>query len=179
MTLTREVRFDPSYDYRDDGESGRGAHGMEMWLLLKGPKGVVSFSLMTGWMVAPIRNPAWTIFNRDVDPMRDDRPGIDVLTWDCSPTVRGTAVHRPDPNGEKCDFMDGPCNSEVVLSSWGDEEVLRALVGRGDAVWDELEKLYKKHLDTLPVSAVGDPPHPANPVGTGDDLPESEVEDGL
>ena len=47
--FTRKVRFRPGWHDQSGSKRNIGAHHMEIWFVLRGPKGVVTVTLTTPW----------------------------------------------------------------------------------------------------------------------------------
>ena len=86
--LTREVRFTPSYDHRDEHD-GRGCGSVIISFNLRGPLGAISAEINTGWMARPYLGTTWPIQITEgpLEP-RGNKPGVDLLTGHKS-------LHRP------------------------------------------------------------------------------------
>lgn len=148
----REVRFQPSYDHRDEHD-GRGCGSVIISFNLTGPLGAISAEINTGWMARPYLGTTWPI-NITAGPLepRGTKPGVDLLTGHKS--LHSGAVHshcterRRDwwygPN-DGCTLVDGPCYGDTGYLV-GDQ-FLEALVSGGDeAAWKWLEETYIEWL---------------------------------
>ena len=144
--FTHEVRFIKSYDRREEPEARYGACGMKMMLILRGPKAVITFEVLTAWASRPLKRP----FNWNAAKpwARDDKPGVDFGHPSPGPMGGGVSIHCPEKLN---DWWLGPTECNVVEGGvcFGDtgfmvgDAVLDALVSEGDAgVWRELREIY-------------------------------------
>lgn len=147
--LTREVRFEKGYDYRDVPNDGRGAHGMDIRFILRGPRGAIACKVSTGWMV----NPLVGRFSRSGNNERRRGVGLDLGVWDHYPSGSGIAAHVAEPPAGKdwlgpddCDVLPGGrCYGDVGYLV-ADEFVLRLVRDGEDAAWDFLAEIYADWL---------------------------------
>ena len=124
-TLERIVEFVPGYDKKDEGW---GIHGVDLRMVLKGPRGAVQFVLYTGWYQPHLRKTMGA-------------------QW---PLPADVGYHSPEPRydgqepmAEACEYLDGaPCYYDG--SGLRAEKVFDILTEKGsDGVWEYLEDEYK------------------------------------
>jgi hypothetical protein len=151
--FTTEIRADAGFDYRDDRSDDRGARGLDLRFILHGPKGSITWVLLTGWMERPIDEPGWTT-NSGHPPRRADRPGVDrtraAYSW--SPTAGPVSSHAPV---KARDYWSGPFDCDVIGGScYGDsgymigDDAFRALVtGGSDALFAFLRECYDDWIE--------------------------------
>lgn len=127
----RVVQFLPAWDRRDEG---KGQHGVELWMHLRGTKGAVSFRVLTGWT-------------------------LDCRSWVASsgafrPTPATVTIHSPRPlsptwevANSSCDQIGGvPCYSDSSYT--GADDVFKVLLNEGsEGVWRVLREWYKSHFE--------------------------------
>lgn len=134
----RIVTMSPAFDRRDPNPSKNyGIHGVELRMVLKGPKGATQFVLYTNWMLPHVERETWAK-GHDTETLR-------ILT---RPTAADLDYHwhRPHYSGHdarKCDLLPaGECYYDG--SSLNAERVFDVLRSEGsDGVWRELESLYR------------------------------------
>ena len=130
----RIVEFTAAYDRRNiDPAKNYGVHGVEMRLVLKGPKGAVHFLLYTNWHLP------------HVAAAFEDKPFL------LAPTPAEVGYHSPvplrgwqtEPATETCDYLGGvPCY--YASSGLAADAAFAALVERGnDGIWGYLESYYQ------------------------------------
>lgn len=130
----RIVEFTAAYDKRDpDPAKNYGVHGVEMRLVLKGPKGAVHFLLFTNWHLP------------HVAAAFEDKPFL------LAPTPADVGYHSPvplrewqtEPVAETCDYLGGiPCYYDG--SGLAANDAFAALVERGDdGIWGYLQGYYQ------------------------------------
>jgi hypothetical protein len=150
--FTREIKVSPSYDYRDDPDTRRGAHGAELVLILRGPLGAVAAKIMTGWMAAPL-------VGRYVPggaQARRSKPGMDGRLTDSYPNGAYVGSHSYLPR-EDCS-EGGPCDWLGSAVCYGDGSYARSdrvlelrVSGGSDAAFEDLETLYQAWIVERPV----------------------------
>ncbi len=123
----RIVELTPAYDLTREGKGRRGAHCVDLRMVLKGPKGAIQFVLYTGWYLdGKVREPipADLGYHSPV-PMYEDQTLV----------------------AQTCEYLDGrACYYDG--STLNAERVFRVLLERGsDGVWEELEKEYKRRFE--------------------------------
>lgn len=134
----RIVTMSPAFDRRDpDPSKNYGIHGVELRMVLKGPKGATQFVLYTNWMLPNVERETWSK-GHDTGTLR-------ILT---SPTAAdfGYHWHRPHYSGHDamtCDLLPaGKCYYDG--SSLNADRIFDVLRSEGsDGVWRELESLYR------------------------------------
>lgn len=150
--FTREMEIYPSYDYRDNPDDGRGAHGCDLMLILRGDLGVITARISTGWMERPLTGE----FSPGRAQFRRPQPGVDHRVMNIYPSGSYVGTHTPaqryayDLQQNACEYLDGaPC--------WGDgsyteaSAILRLLVtGGSDAAFGRLEALYQAWIVERP-----------------------------
>lgn len=150
--FTREIKFLPAYDYRDEPGDQRGAGGARMIFILRGPLGAISASINTGWVARPLVR-HWI---QGGNNQRADRPGVDRTLADIYPSGDFVGAHSPvcredfDESPGTCDWLDsGECY--ISGSYLAANKVLEVLVGGGsDAVWEHLAGLYQGWIADKP-----------------------------
>lgn len=144
--FTTRIEIKPSYDYRDDPNDQRGAHGCEMHLILAGPEGVLIGRISTGWVARPLAAHLGAIR----PPLRRDRPGMDAPLSDCYPTGSGIFAHSSTarngweasesaccylPDVEQCWITGGYMISDTLL--------VKLVEGGDQAAFEFLAELYR------------------------------------
>jgi hypothetical protein len=120
----RIVTFDPAFDRRHSNPSKNyGVHGVDMRMVLRGPKGATQFVLYTGWQLPHVE---------DSEPLAADF---------------GYHWHRARYEGQEpmtCSYLPcGQCYYDGSGLRANDLfDVLRKEGGEG--VWRELEKFYRE-----------------------------------
>lgn len=134
----RIVTFSPAFDKRSaDPSKNYGIHGVELRMILKGPKGATQFVLYTNWMLPHVDEETWR--------SGKSRETLRILTRPI-PADLGYHWHAPRHEGQtpmKCDLMPtGSCYYDG--SSLNAERIFDVLRDEGsDGVWRELEALYR------------------------------------
>ena len=130
----RIVEFTAAYDRRNiDPAKNYGVHGVNMRLVLKGPKGAVHFLLFTNWHLP------------HVAAAFEDKPFM------LAPAPADVGYHSPvplrewqtEPSASTCDYLGGvPCY--YGGSGLDASDAFAALVERGgDGIWGYLESYYQ------------------------------------
>jgi hypothetical protein len=132
--MERLITFKPAYDKRDDDPSkDLGVHGVTLRMVLKGKGGAYHFVLYTNWQLPHVRK-EWR------------------LSF-AGPLPADAGYHSPIPqyegqelSQEHCEYLDGqPCYYDG--SALYADKVFKMLVEHGsEAVWEELERLYKERF---------------------------------
>jgi hypothetical protein len=139
----RIVRMSPAFDKRhSDPSKNYGIHGVELRMVLKGPKGATQFVLYTNWQL-----PHVTQETLDKAGKRD-RISLEALFL---PNPADLGYHWKSPRYEgqgpiqqSCEYCDGkPCYYDG--SGLNAERIYDILLREGsDGVWRELEKFYRE-----------------------------------
>ena len=151
--LIHDIIVQPSYDYRDieEGPTARGAHGMVLSFILRGPKGAISFDLGTDWMAHPLKQ----TFNWSAPKPwdRSDIPGLDYNQEKIfhSPMTQGCYSHSLTKDRG---YWSGPSECNILgVPCYGDggymvaDRVLAAMVAEGsEGLWREMRHLYDAWL---------------------------------
>lgn len=113
-----------------------GLHGMNIYFALKGDKGVVLFTLFTGWLPTP-------------EPKKDSIDYITPNTGSAGPMPADLGHHSYEPlyegqyAHENCEFLDGK-TCYYSRSSLNAIPAYWTLVNAGEeALWKFLEQYYK------------------------------------
>lgn len=128
----RIINFKAAFDKRDiDPKKNYGIHGVDLYMILKGKKGAVSFTLFTGWYL----------------------PHIDLksepLPADLSYHSYMPMFEDHEPHGE-CMWLDNHicyCDGSTLNA----EGIWQALLHKGsEGVWQELENYYESVFKEKP-----------------------------
>ncbi len=126
-TLQRIIKFKPAFDKRDSEPSKNyGIHNMEMFMVLKGPLGAISFTVYTGWYLEHL-------------DIKDFKPQGGCICY-----------HSPHAQYEdqsiseaKCEFLDNKpcyCDCSYIAADY----LFHKFVAEGeDTVWIELQNRYE------------------------------------
>lgn len=126
--LQESVQFEPGFVCRDRSMKGHGITGMEICWYLRGPDGGAQFKLYTDWV--PGRKGDKRV--ADLYPM-----GADVGYHARVPQYDGD-----EPISDDCVIIGGPCF--YGGSSLRAMELVEVFKMFGEqAIWDELENVYK------------------------------------
>jgi hypothetical protein len=138
----RIVYMSPAFDKRHSSPSKNyGVHGVDLRMVLKGPKGATQFELFTNWHL-----PHVTSATLDAPPQ--SRIGLECAFL---PTPADLGYHwkvaryeGQEPIRQSCEYCDGePCYYDG--SSLNAERIYEVLLREGsDGVWRELEALYRE-----------------------------------
>lgn len=151
--FTREIRVLPGYDHRDEPGDNRGAHGAEIVLILRGPRGAIAAKISTGWVSRPL---AGNYAHGRGEQARRGKPGVDSTLATIYPSGSYVGAHSYEPREgfEK----DGPCDwlgSAVCYGTGGfmaSDKVVEILVAEGsDAAFEHLESLYRSWIESSAV----------------------------
>ncbi len=135
----KTIAFWPAFDKRHpEAKKDYGIAGVRIFFALRGPKGAVTFSLFTGWMLPHVIN-EWMM----------EEPKLDRFHY--TPMPAGLDFHKPailadgdDVTAKECEWLGGsPCYcGGAILPS---EEVFELLVSQGEeAVWRYLRGYYEE-----------------------------------
>jgi hypothetical protein len=146
--LEHSIRAYAGYDYRDEPHDDRGAHGLDLMLITKGPLGAITCRISTGWMLRPL-----VLGMVRGDPQkRRKKPGVDGRTADLWPSGSGVTSHSLTKERDYWSEI-GPCDVLGVEACWGDtgyvvaDEVLWSLIFGGDeAAFAKLDEFYTSWL---------------------------------
>ena len=117
-------------------EPARGAHGADMFFILKGDKGAISFTVFTNWKSESFKN-----------SLSNDREyhALDL----CAPMAEGFYYHsfirldEEDNLKDDCDFIDNTCFSQSIYSLTYSDKVLQDLIDKGSTpVWEAMTEIY-------------------------------------
>lgn len=156
-----EIHIRPSFDHRFDPEKWqRGAGSMEIQFILRGPLGVVTWGLITGWMRDPLttrpdgygtgwRGP-WSNAQRAIGKL-----GPDIISrdWD-RPMAGPISCHAEAPpvgkdwftSSQGCTFFEsGVCYGDTGYLV-GDEAMARLAEGGDAAAFDYLREIHDDWL---------------------------------
>lgn len=146
--FTREIKFTAGYDYRDEPDGRRGAHGTDLWLALRGPLGAICARISTGWMLRPLAD-SRVVWGQPQE--RRSKPGCDGDgRHNPSGAYVGAHSYLPrdgfsDDHGS-CGWLGGADCYETGGFTEADR-VLEALVSGGsDAAFEHLEGLYRSWI---------------------------------
>jgi hypothetical protein len=149
----RLVRVTPAtHRVHDDPVKHYGVTSCEMVFVLRGPLGAISYEVLTGWMLPE----TWAWWEK-----RRHTPGDAMYGHprpDSKPVGGGLFLHAATFSSEhdhrivheQCEWVAGPCWTEVISYLRGNALMAR-LIAKGDrAVWAELRTLYDRHLAQIP-----------------------------
>ena len=159
--FTREVRFEPGYDYAEEDKDKpwgerRGVHGMNIRFLLHGDEGTIQFLVYTQWLPSWVKTEPDAMFTRILDITDVMEGGQKIFPpmaadigfhWDKLPP------HEPEDDWyhmQECDVRPGgQCYYDG--SSLQAERVFALLLKKGhEAVWTYMEEHYqhtKEYID--------------------------------
>jgi len=129
---SRWVEFTPAFDKRNtDPNKNYGIGSVNIRFLLRGPRGVVQFLILSGWYLPEVQSE------------------LGRGTFHDYPLAADLGYHSPvpmyegqEPITDSCEYLDGrPCYYDG--SSLAAKRVYERLLREGDAgVWSELEDYY-------------------------------------
>lgn len=134
----REVNFQPAFDKRSPNpRQNYGIHGVDMNMVLVGPKGAIDLHIHTNWYLPHV---AKEIAFR--------RPNPDEILMAFQPMAAQIGYHSSTPQYEgqeprvyDCQFTGGDCYTDG--SGLQAERFLDLLITKGsEAVWAEIEHYY-------------------------------------
>jgi hypothetical protein len=155
----REIKITASYDQRHEPDDQHGAHGADLFFILRGELGAVTARLSTGWVAHPLAghlSPATVPLKA-----RLPKPGVDAPLRDIYPSGAGVFAHsiaerQNSASEDTCDILPGGkcwCTGGYLIA----DEVLKTLVTMGsDGVWHQLESYYQEWIADEPVKEPGD-----------------------
>jgi len=139
----KTIAFRPASDRRHpEPKKNYGIRGLNIYFALKGPKGAVTFTLYTGWMLPHVIN-EWMMADPKVD------------RFHYKPMPAGLDFHKPrllvdsaNVTVKECEWLDGApcyCGGSVTASDevfelflyYGEEAIWRYLRGYYDEVFNE------------------------------------------
>lgn len=150
--MERIVNFYPAWDKRNlDSQKDYGIHCVEIYFVLKGIEGAVSFTILSGWFLSNTTDKLL----RSTEHKSESHFGVGDFFM-CHFQGRGVDVSyhslRPlkewhkseEPSTKKCEWLEGkPCWCDG--SSLNAKRIFNILVERGsNAVWQELENYYNE-----------------------------------
>lgn len=150
------MKATPSYDERDEPftSQSKGACGVRLWFILKGPKGSIVWELMTSWMANAIRDIGWNI-NSGRPPMRTGAPGVDDTGGrPRSPTAGPISLHCAEKledywydGSAGCEWLDGrACYGDSSYLA-GDRAFAALTEGGSEAVFAVLKEFYESWIE--------------------------------
>lgn len=149
--FTREVLFTSAFDKRDPSPSKNyGIGAVRIIFALKGPAGVVTWTIGTDWYPSALQK------SGELEDMRTNLRNIGG-SYTVNPQNWDLGYHAPTPLYEdqdicqqSCDFLDGkPCYYNG--SGLNGEYLVEILLTKGsEGIWPELEKEYQEMFSTEP-----------------------------
>jgi len=141
MTFEKTIIFRPAFDKRDpDPSKNYGVHGVEVSFVLKGPKGVTHFLIITDWHLPHVQKEKDIVLKLrpfDLQPM-----GADICYHSPKPLYKGQDVCT-----QNCEFLNGkPCYYDGT-SLGASDFIPTFLAGGSDAAWKMLEARYHETFD--------------------------------
>lgn len=129
--MKKTITFKPGYDKRDsDPSKNYGIHCMDMYMVLTGELGAISFCIYTGWYLAHL----------DVKNIAPSGAHI----YYHSPVP----INEGDIKKECCCWINAPCYSDGWYNAATD--LFHKFIEHGeDVVWKELESRYIMIFDEL------------------------------
>jgi uncharacterized protein (TIGR02996 family) len=140
--FVRRVEFSPAFDKRNsDATKDYGIHGVDLRMVLVGPRGAVQFLLYTGWMIPPVREE----LQEQIYGMRNPYPmPVDLGYHSKVPRYEDQKVQD-----ENCVYLGGPCYYDG--SSMSAQRAFDALTTTGDdGLWQFLKNHYKQVFEGQP-----------------------------
>jgi hypothetical protein len=141
--MERIVEMAPAFDKRDPNPSKNyGIHGVDLRMVLKGPKGAIQFLIYTGWHLPHVQQELNRRLVQECDRCAVECHGpmaADVGYHSPAPQYNGQTVVQDD-----CPYLDNkPCYYDG--SGLQAEEVFVILLNEGsEGVWRELERRYQE-----------------------------------
>jgi len=135
-----KVHANPRQDY--------GVGCCEVIFVLRGPLGAISWQVFTGWHLDETWE-WWEMRRHTIGdtmfgwPLPVERPKGGVLALHASAYSPEHAYRGPE---EACEWLGGPCWSEIISYLAGDKLMPRLITDGDEAVWIELRTLYDRHL---------------------------------
>lgn len=128
--MERITRFTPAYDHRKEGG---GVHCVDLYFVLKGPKGAIELVIFTGWMLSHVHE---RLKEKGEFPIAQAAR----LGWH-SPTP---IFEDQQPSNDTCNYLDGlPCYCDWSYLRGGPQSQFEVLVEQGsDGVWASLQEEY-------------------------------------
>ena len=135
--LEKWIDWYPAWDKRNtDPAKNYGVHGVEIVWYVKGPKGGVSFSIYTNWMLPHLRK-KWDEYEK---VMFMEAKGMDLSYHAKVPQ------YEDQTSIQGCKLTDGPCYYDGSTLNAG--PVFELLVAKGgEAVWEYLVDYYHQRFD--------------------------------
>jgi hypothetical protein len=149
--LARNIRFRPSYDYRDEPDDQRGCGSVIITFVLRGTLGAISTDILTGWMSRPYLGTAWPITVKGPLTPRDTKPGADLLTGHKGLRSGGVFSHCAE---QRRDWWYGPDECSILgVPCYGDKGYLvgdgfldELVTGGDEAGWKWMRECYDEWL---------------------------------
>lgn len=141
------VNFRPAYDKRNtDSSKNYGVHCVDMFMILKGTKGAIVFTVFTGWYL-PNTIDWWK--SRNLATLESVKGwGADIGYHSKKPLSE--YQHENAPSTEHCEYCDGqPCWYDG--SGLAAQELFQKFVAQGEeVVWRTLEDWYYSEFGGRP-----------------------------
>lgn len=136
--MEREVSFRAAYDKRDpDPNKNYGVHGVDIFFVLRGEQGAITFCLFTDWVLPHVAR-WWESIGatRFCDPFVPQTGGL---------TFHSASPH-PDGSGpNECNWLPGGRCYQRMSSTIHEREVADRLIREGgEGVWAAMEGWYKE-----------------------------------
>lgn len=172
--MEKIVRFKAAYDKRHvDPKKNYGIHGLQIFFVLKGKLGAISFSLSTNWQLPHVQK-EWESKDGEFSMFRDlhtprasdisyhspipmfegqRQTGATRLDFEDRERLEGTNIDFPKTKETgtftPCEWLDGkPCYSEG--SGFDADRYFNALLEGGDeGLWKTMEEYYEIRFGTL------------------------------
>lgn len=143
--MTKEILITPAWDKRHkDPDKNYGIHGAEMFFVLKGKHGAITFCVYTNWHLPHVDKELRNAHRHDSRYDFMFRPvGADI-----SYHAHKAQCEGQEPMSE-CKWLDNqPCYCDG--SSLDAQPICALLIAEGsDAVWKHLEGVYTHRFGTL------------------------------
>lgn len=129
--MEKIIQFKPAFDKRDPNPlKNYGIHCMEMYMVLKGELGAISFCVYTGWYLQHIE---------EGSPAN----GAAICYHSYKPKYEDQAI------GDKCEYLNNSkcyCDCSYIAAG----HLFNEFVEKGDCVvWQELENRYISNFKEL------------------------------